>query len=321
MKTELIPDIDAEYRQIREQCGLLVRERATVEVSGPEAGEYLQGQVTNDVEGLPAGSGCYALLLDRKGHIQADMRVLRVAEDQFRIDTAPSAGPGLLKHLETYLIGRRVEVAGASVSVISLLGPGSVAVTGPAPGEEFASTESRIAGVDCLAVATDSGLDILCERQHAAAVREQLIADGAVPVSEEAAEIIRVETGRPALEPEMAAGPMPAEAGVVERAVNFDKGCYIGQEPVARLHYRGSPNRQLRGLRLEGPAATADPVRLGERDLGKVGTAVISPASGRIALAILRKEAEPGAVVEIETADGEISGTVIELPFGIGEPS
>ena len=77
MTTELIPDLDAEYRQIREECGLLVRERAVLAVEGPDAAEYLQGQITNDAEGLSTGSGCYALLLDRKGHIQADMRVLR----------------------------------------------------------------------------------------------------------------------------------------------------------------------------------------------------------------------------------------------------
>lgn len=317
MATELIPDIDAEYRQVREECGLLVGERAGIDVTGPEAGEYLQGQVTNDAEGLSTGDGCYALLLDRKGHIQADMRLLQLAADRFLIDTVPSAGAGLFRHLKTYMVGRQVHVGEKDLTVVSLLGPGSVAVTGLAPGAEFSSTSATVAGVECLAVATDSGLDFICAPEQAAAVRDQLIADGAVPVSEAAAEILRVEAGRPALENEMAAAPMPAEAGVVERAVDFTKGCYVGQEPVARLHYRGRPNRHLRGLRLEGRAAGGDTVRLGERDLGAIGTAVISPASGRIALAILRKEAEPGAVVSVETAGGETSATVVELPFPV----
>lgn len=318
MKTELRPDIDAEYRQVREECGLLLRSRSAIEVSGAEAGEYLQGQVTNDAEGLPVGDGCYALLLDRKGHIQADMRILRLDTDRYRIDTSPAAGPALLKHLDMYRIGRDVEVRGEAVSAISLLGPGSVAVTGLAPGDEFASTQTTIAGVECLAVATVHGIDVLCPPGDSAAVRDQLTADGAVPVSEAAAEILRVEEGRPSLEKELAAGPMPAEAGLVERAVDFSKGCYIGQEPVARLHYRGKPNRHLRGLRTRGPLADGDVVRLGERELGKVGTAVISPASGRIALAILRKEAEPGSTVSVETADGEVAATVVELPFPAG---
>ena len=319
MTSELIPDIDAEYRQIREECALLLRERAVISARGPDAAEYLQGQITNDTEQLDPGSGCYALLLDRKGHIKADMRVLRLGDGDFQIDTAPAAGPGLLKHLRTYMIGREVEVDQVERVLISLLGPGSAAATGLAPGDEMDFTEARIAGADCLAVATDSGLDLFCEPAVAATVTEQLVADRAVPVSEAAAEIARVESGRPRLENEMSAGPMPAEAGVVERAVDFTKGCYIGQEPVARLHHRGKPNRFLRGLRLDGPAASGDPVRLGERDLGTIGTVVISPASGRIALAILRKEAEPGAEVSVGTANGEVSASLVPLPFIGGE--
>ncbi len=320
MATELIPDIDAEYRQIREECALLRRESSVISVTGPDAAEYLQGQITNDAEGLEPGSGRYALLLDRKGHIQADMRVLRLGEGEFQIDTSPAAGPGLLKHLKTYMIGRDVQVGESDRALISLLGPGSTAVTGLAPGDEMDFTGATIAGAECLVVATDAGLDVFCGTEAVTAVTGQLVADRAVPVSEDAAEIFRVESGRPRLEYELSAGPMPAEAGLVERAVDFTKGCYIGQEPVARLHYRGRPNRFLRGLRLDGRAAPGDPVRLGERELGSIGTVVVSPASGHIALAILRKEAEPGAEVTVNTADGEVAATVTPLPFieGVG---
>jgi folate-binding protein YgfZ len=316
--TELAPDIDAEYRQIREECALLPRGRAVISVKGPDSAEFLQGQLTNDTERLRPGSGCYALLLDRKGHVQADMRVLRLAEDEFRIDAAPAAGASLLKHLKTYMIGRDVTVEEVDRVLISLLGPGSTATTGLAPGDEMDFTGATIAGADCQVVETDLGLDLFCDPEASAAVTAQLLADRAVPVSEAAAEIARVESGRPRLENEMGAGPMPAEAGVVERAVDFEKGCYIGQEPVARLHYRGSPNRFLRGLRLAGAASSGDPVRLGERDLGTIGTAVVSPASGHIALAILRKEAGPGDEVIVETADGDLPATVVTLPF-VGE--
>jgi folate-binding protein YgfZ len=313
--TELIPDIDAEYRQIREECALLPRERSVISVTGPDATNYLQGQITNDAENLTPGSGCFALLLDRKGHIQADMRVLRLAEGEFQIDTSPAAGPGLLKHLTTYMIGRDVQVGESERALVSLLGPGSTAVTGLAPGDEMDSTGATIAGADCLVVATEIGLDIFCAPDELTAVTAQLVADRAVPVSEDAAEIVRVESGRPRLEYELSGAPMPAEAGLVERAIDFTKGCYIGQEPVARLHYRGRPNRFLRGLRLEGRAAAGDTVRLGERELGSIGTVVVSPASGRIALAILRKEAEPGTGVTVNTPDGEVLATVTTLPF------
>ena len=93
---------------------------------------------------------------------------------------------------------------------------------------------------------------------------------------------------------------MPAEAGIVERAIDFEKGCYIGQEPVARLHYRGKPNRRLCGLRLSAAAEPGAALRLGEREVGTIGTACVSPAFGPIALAIVRREAEAGASLALE---------------------
>jgi folate-binding protein YgfZ len=111
----------------------------------------------------------------------------------------------------------------------------------------------------------------------------------------------------------MSADHMPAEAGIVERAVDFEKGCYIGQEPVARLHYRGKPNRTLRGLRLSAPVSHGEMLRLGEKEVGTIGTACLSPAHGPIALAIVRREAEPGE--RLAVGDGDVTGEVIELPF------
>jgi tRNA-modifying protein YgfZ len=104
---------------------------------------------------------------------------------------------------------------------------------------------------------------------------------------------------------------IPQEAGLNERAVSFTKGCYVGQETVARLYYRGKPNRHLRGLRLDGPAETGDAIVLGEREVGRLGSVVESPSLGWIALALVRREAEPGATV---TA-GDRTATVVDLPF------
>ena len=310
------PDLDAEYRQIREECGLVDRSgRAWIEVAGPDAAEFLQGQVTNDTEELQAGSGVYAALLDRKGHFQADMRILRLEADSFLIDTETDAGPVLLKHLSMYKIGRKVEVAETERALFSLIGPAALEVTGLAPGGEHDFTQATIAGAECLVVATADGLDVICATGDGEAVKSQLEADRAVEVSEAAAEILRVERGRPRFGAEITAANMPAEAGVVDRAVSFTKGCYIGQEPVARLHYKGRPNRHLRGLRPTAPVMAGDPVRLDQKELGSIGTSVLSPASGRIALAILRKEAEPGSTVSVQTGDGEVEAEVVELPF------
>ncbi|HEX3324124.1 MAG TPA: glycine cleavage T C-terminal barrel domain-containing protein, partial [Solirubrobacterales bacterium] len=135
-----------------------------------------------------------------------------------------------------------------------------------------------------------------------------------VEVSPAAAEILRIEAGTPRFGAEMGTETMPAEAGIVERAVSFTKGCYIGQEPVARLHYKGKPNRNLRGLRLSGPASAGAALRLGEKEVGTVGSACVSPALGPIALAIVRREAEPGD--ELAVGEDGVTARVVDLPFG-----
>jgi folate-binding protein YgfZ len=133
-------------------------------------------------------------------------------------------------------------------------------------------------------------------------------------VTEEALEILRIESGIPRFGAEMTSGTMPAEAGIVERAVSFTKGCYIGQETVARLHYKGRPNRLLRGLRLGAPAPSGAALALGEREVGTLGSACVSPRLGPIGLAILRREAEPG--VELAVGEDGVTAQVVDLPFG-----
>ena len=315
METAIEAELDAQYRVLREAAGVLERpDRRSLWVSGTEAADYLQGQLTNDVEALAPGEGCYSALLDRKGHLQGDMRVLRL-EDCLRIDTEAIAGDAVLRHLAMYKIGRDVEVEEITgeLTVISVIGPSAeqVALDGPA-GPENSHRAVTVGGAECIGVSTDLGVDLLVPRDAAGAVLAALAEAGAEPVSEAAAEIARVETGRPRFGHEMTTATMPQEAGINERAVSFTKGCYIGQETVARLHYRGKPNRHLRGLRLSAPAAEGDPVRLGERELGTIGTAVISPARGPIALAILRREAEPGTAVEVGSGT---AAEVVEPPF------
>jgi tRNA-modifying protein YgfZ len=310
-------EIDAQYRQLREECGLLDRSaRGKLLVTGPEAAEYLQGQLTNDVEALAPGEGCYAALLDRKGHMQADMRVLRVAEEEIWIDTEPEALEAARRHLQTYKIGRQVEVADVSAerALLSLIGPRSpeVATTPPLPPHRCEQVTAH--GVECLAVGTRDGIDLAPAGADANRLREALRAAGAPEVVEEAAEILRIEAGTPRFGAEMGPQTMPAEAGIVAAAVNFEKGCYIGQEPVARLHYKGRPNRSLRGLRLSEPAAAGEVLRLGEKEVGSVGSSCLSPALGPIGLAIVRREAEPGD--ELAVGEDGVTARVVDLPFG-----
>jgi tRNA-modifying protein YgfZ len=309
-------ELDAQYRQLREECGLLVRERGFIDVLGPDGAEYLQGQLTNDVEAVEVGDGQYAALLDRKGHMQTDMRLVRVGADAILIDTEPQAKDAALKHLTMYSIGRDVQVGDASAErgLVSLIGPRAAEVAGTAPLPEFANEATKVAGVDVVAVGTRDGIDLLLPLAERDRVVESLTSAGAVEVSPEAAEIVRVEAGVPRFGAEMDARTMPAEAGIVEDAVSFTKGCYIGQETVARLHYKGKPNRHLRGLKLSGAAAPGAALKLGEKEVGTLGGAVVSPALGPIGLAIVRREAEPGA--ELTVGEDGVTAEVVALPFG-----
>jgi folate-binding protein YgfZ len=310
-------ELDAQYRVLREEAGVVDRPgRAKLRVRGSDATDYLQGQITNDLEALGDGEGCYAALLDRKGHMRADMRALRIAADHVWLDTEEAGRAALLRHLETYRIGRDVEIADESTerAVISVIGPGAAELSGAGPlSPEHTHREIEVSDTRCRAVATDLGLDLIAPASGAADVRLALLDAGAAEVSEAAAEIVRVESGRPRFGLEMTEATIPAEAGINERAISFTKGCYIGQETVARLHYKGRPNRHLRGLRLEAPVGAGDAIRRGERELGTVGTACVSPALGPIALAIVRREAEPGERVTVG-AD-EAPAEVVELPF------
>jgi folate-binding protein YgfZ len=313
-------ELDGQYRALREEAGWVDRsDRGKLLVRGSESGEYLQGQLTNDVEGLEPGRGCYAALLNRKGHLVGDMRVLLLGSPgdapELWLDLEPVTTEAVRRHLDTYKIGREVEVADETDAwaITSVIGPAASerSGTGPLSPEHAQGYEERD-GIEVLAVATDTGVDLVTRAERAGALRERLESAGVEPVSTQAAEIVRIESGRPRFGLEMDSGTMPAEAGIVKRAVDFDKGCYIGQEPVARLHYRGRPNRRLVGLRLSAPAEASAPIALGEREVGKIGSACISPAHGPIALAIIRREAELGARVVV---DGGAEAEVTELPF------
>jgi folate-binding protein YgfZ len=267
--------------------------RGKVRLGGAEAAEFLQGQVTNDVEGLAPGQGCYAALLNHKGKMRLDMRILR-GPDWIWIDTEPGAEAVLLRTIETYSLGREVTWEVPDEGIVSIIGddPGLDALP---PDEEHAWVE----GERGLYVRTYAGVDLIGR------------ALPAPDATDDDAERVRIEHGIPRFGLDMDGDTIPQEAGINERAVSFTKGCYVGQETVARLHYKGKPNRHLRGLRLTAPAEHGQPIQLGEREVGRVGSACVSPTLGPIALALVRREAAPGATVEVAGARAK----VVALPW------
>ena len=345
--------LTAEYEALTGACGLVDRsERGKLALSGPDAKAFLAGQVTNDVEALGPGTGCYAAFLTHKGKMLGDLRILDLAgagddaagEDgdlgeQLLLDTERSTLQALFDMIRRFQIGYRIELHKRTLErgLLSLIGPDADRLagiddsstageqtddhdtTGPARKvslgqDEHSNAAVSIDDIAALAVRTDVGIDLLCRAEDTDALARGLRERGARPVCEEAAEIVRVERGRPRYGVDLDGTAIPQEAGLNERAVSFTKGCYVGQETVARLYYKGKPNRHLRGLRLSEPAAPGAELRLGERAVGTLTSAVVSPRYGPIGLALLRREAEPGESLIV--GEGPTSADVVELPFG-----
>jgi folate-binding protein YgfZ len=307
----------AEYRTLTEGCGLLDRsERGKLALTGADAKSFLQGQVSNDVESLSPGSGCYAAFLTPKGKMLGDLRILDTGSELL-LDTERVALQDLFNMIRRFSIGYDVQLHKRTLErgLLSLIGPQAQTVSGAgslAGAPEHSHRSVKLGAAAALAIRTEAGIDLLCDSSDTEGLREALLEVGAVEVGEATAECLRIEYGRPRYGIDLDDTVIPQEAGLNERAVSFTKGCYVGQETVARLYYRGKPNRSLRGLRLSGPASSGDPLLLGEREVGRLSSVAQSPRFGWIALALVRREAGPGSRVAL--AEG-IEADVVELPF------
>jgi tRNA-modifying protein YgfZ len=281
-------------------------ERGKLALTGSEAKDFLHGQVTNDILGLTPGHGCYAAFLTHKGKMLGDLRVFDVG-DELLLDCERVALQELFNMIRRYKLGRDVELHKRTIELglLSVIGPGAPDLAGP---DEHDNARHTLGGADVIAVRTDVGIDLF----FAAADKERVRAALDFPdATEEQAEIVRVEHGRPRYGVDIDESVIPQEAGLNERAVSFTKGCYVGQETVARLYYRGKPNRRLLGLRLSEPVEPGSELRLGEKVVGKLGSVVVSPDHGPIALALVRREANPGDTVEV---DGS-TALIVDVPF------
>jgi len=305
-----------EYRALTEGCGLVDRAgRGRLALTGPERREVLHGQVTQDIETLEPGHGRYAALLTHKGKMLSDLRVLDLG-DELLLSCERAGLQELFNMIRRYKLGADVELHKRTLEMgeLSLIGPDARRIAGVTElgPDEHDNVRATIGEHDVLLVATDLGVDVFCDAEATEGVRGTLLAAGAAEVTEAAAELVRVESGRPRYGVDVDDNTIPQEAGLNERAVSFTKGCYVGQETVARLFYRGKPNRHLRGLKLSAPVEPGTPLRLGEKEVGRVTSVAVSPAHGPIGLALVRRQAEPGATISVgEDATAE----VVELPF------
>jgi len=315
MSSVTVPD--AEYRAATQACGLVDRsERGKLALTGADAKTFLQGQVSNDIEALAPGRGCYAAFLTPKGKMLGDVRVLDAA-DEILLDTERVALQDLFNMVRRFSVGYAVELHKRTLQrgLLSLLGPEAEAVAGRAELGEAEHTHAviQIDGITARAIRTDLGIDLLCDAEDAEALAAALMGRGCVRASEAVAECVRVEHGRPRYGVDLDDSVIPQEADLNDRAVSFTKGCYVGQETVARLFYRGKPNRQLRGLRLSAPVPSGAEITCGERVVGRLGSVAESPTLGPIALALVRREAPPGS--EVVVGADQVEAVVVELPF------
>ncbi len=323
-------DPGRDARRLAESVGLFVDpDREIWRVTGPGAVAALHGLLTNDVTGPPPGSRIPALALTPKGRPLADLGVWK-REEELLLDLPRVSAASLRGHFGRYLPPRLARVASVPEAVVArLLGPGSEAALRKAGGGAEIASPGRFGGVpvgsgSLLAAPRESGEggghDLLRLGPPAipgwASLLAAIEAVGGGPVSAAAWETWRVEHGIPRCGLDFDERNLPQETGLADRTVSFEKGCYTGQEVVARIHYRGHVNRQLRGLRIRPGAAVraGDPLFDAGREVGRIGSSVLSPRLGPIALAMVRREAKPGTELSL-SAGGSPEVTVVALPF------
>jgi folate-binding protein YgfZ len=306
----------------REGAGLArLGERGILAVSGPDRKKFLHSMLSNDVAGREVGRGCLAALMDVKGRILALMRVL-VAKDAVFLEMPTERLKRVESTLAHYRVAAPVRFAPQPASVLGLLGPragdvlAAVGVEVPAGAEAHAV--SQIGGAEVrVARASDlpaKGFVLHADADQVDEVARTLASAGAVPLDGPTLDVLRVEEGMPWYGPDVSEENLLHETGLVTLYHSPTKGCYVGQEVVARLEGRGgNVSKRLRGLRLEAPALAGAAVSADGADVGRVTTAGVSPRFGPVAMAYLhRSHAAAGSAVAV----GGSGATVVELPFG-----
>ena len=313
------------YVALRERAAIVDRDGyGRILLTGADRRSYLQGLLTNDIEALTAGTGCYAAMLNAQGRMLTDMRVLELG-DGVLLDVPAQVTGTIRDHLDNFVFSEDVKVEDVTDArgEIGLYGPRALEILqaaetdGAAPSAPFASTRVRIAGVDALLVATDGpapGYDVISAAGDLATIREALIAAGAEMASTEDFETLRIERGRPRFGPDMTEDTIPLEAGLEERAISRTKGCYVGQEVIVRVQDRGHGRvaRKLVGLTFEGAAPVPGAgavVHSADREIGRITSAAWSPALARpIALGYVHRDfTGPGTHVTVAGADARVT--------------
>jgi folate-binding protein YgfZ len=311
---------EALVARVRGSLGVFVEGvREPLRVVGKDRARFLQGMLSNDVAKLGVGQGCHAVWLTAKGKVLADLGVVADA-DAIWLLCPPGRRGAVMAGLDRFVIADDVRFEVPEGTPVGVVGPGAAAALGVdlAP---WALGEARVAGAELRAFGwRETGLPgvLLLAPAAAGDVAAELTAgQGATPP--EVAEVLRVEAGVPRFGAEFDEETLVLEAGL-DDCVSYTKGCYVGQETVARQHTRGHVNRGLRGLLLAGEAVPERGDRVsapGRDDGGVVTSAVYSPTLRRpIAIASLHRSLLQGCPrVTVRRGDASLEAEVVELPF------
>jgi folate-binding protein YgfZ len=331
-------DVLSEYTALRHTAGVLdLSFRGGLCLTGADRQQFLHGQVTNNVRDLHAGEGCYAALVTAKGKLVGDLQVYCLA-DELLLDFEPGLAAGIVQRLQNYIVAEEVQIVDVSdgYGLVSVQGPQAAAVLQTACGAP-ALPAGKLDALhlpqenwgELLIVnhprGTSAGFDLFApvhacqnlveELSHAAA------ALGGRLCGWNALETVRIEAGLPRFGADMDETTLAPEAGIEDRAISYSKGCYIGQEVIARIRTYGQVARALRGLRcLSEPAVCpvkGDKLVHNDKEVGQVTSFVFSPAlQAYIGLGYVRREVNQiGTRLALHTAGDEIAVEIVPLPF------
>jgi folate-binding protein YgfZ len=292
---------------------------------GRDRAELLHRLSSNDITRLRPGQGARTVLTTPIGRI-IDLLTVHALEDALLLVTSPGQGAEVFGHLRKNIFFNdqvTLEPAGRSHGQLALYGPAAEALLAQMSGVALDDlplhhiTSIELAGASVLIGRRPpiggQGFTVYVPAEHLEGLRAAMLESGIVPLGAEALDILRVEHGYGAFGRELSQEYIPLETGLLE-AVSFTKGCYVGQEIIARMDSRNRLAKQLRGLRLSAPAVAPGKIEVGGKDAGDLTTAVVSPRFGPIALAYVRTaHAAAGTIVGIGGTD--VTGEVVELPF------
>ena len=309
-----------------------VSSRAQIAVAGQDRASYLQGLLTNDIQALSPGTGCYAAWLTPQGRMVTDLHVLE-SGDMILLDVPAELVDAILARLDQFLFAEDVQLASLTGSLrgVWIHGPRAAAtLTRVVSGAdsldswaeyqnarlEFGSNPVVVARISQVGV---PGFCAYIAPEHHEAFVQALVANGAALVSQDAIDAQRIESGYPVFGVDMTDETIPLEAGIESRAISFTKGCYVGQEIVIRVLHRGGGRvaRKLVGLRIEGDAPPRGArIVSGDRDIGFVTSVATSPALGAIGLGYVHRDfVSPGSTVAIAGTSGNQPAAVTAWPM------